>query len=369
MHFMFHALDSADHDVEHVKIVPTKFTKLVLRIVSKLRRMLKDPADARHSVLLSYLYGRLFRAAIHHSRCDILFAPAASVEIAYLRPPVPLIYFSDSTFRLIENYYDNFAQMHPLTHWEGDHLERLAINHSDAIIYATDWAARSSVEDYGTSVDKVRVIPLGANMDEIPDRQNLGLGSTDGKCRLLFVGREWKRKGGPIAYETLLALRDRGVDAQLTVVGCSPDTPLIHPALHFIPVLNKNLPGHRSILADLYLNSDIFFLPTRAECSGIVFCEAGAYGLPTVSTDTGGVSTVVIEGVNGLLLPFTAEGSEYAKAIMRLWGDPHAYNKMRQASRDRYEASLNWTAWAAGVHRVIDELLPSSESIPSHGTT
>ncbi|TSA49979.1 MAG: glycosyltransferase [Sphingobacteriales bacterium] len=39
-------------------------------------------------------------------------------------------------------------------------------------------------------------------------------------------------------------------------------------------------------------------VPSRAECYGIVFAEASSYGLPSVSTDTGGVSAVVKEGVN-----------------------------------------------------------------------
>ena len=36
-----------------------------------------------------------------------------------------------------------------------------------------------------------------------------------------------------------------------------------------------------------------FLMPTRAEAQGIVFNESAAYGLPVVSTDVGGVSTVV----------------------------------------------------------------------------
>ncbi len=276
----------------------------------------------------------------------------------------PLVYMSDATFRAIENYYESFARMHPLSRWEGNHIEARAIANADAVIYSNDWAARSAIHDYGKSPDKVTVIPFGANMDEIPAREDLRTGSTDGRCRLLFVSGNWQRKGGPIAYDTLLALLERGVDAELTVVGCTPDTPIVHPAVRFIPRLDKNLPEQRAALSDLYLGSDIFFffLPTRAECSAIVFCEASAYGLPIVSTDTGGTASVVVEGVNGLLLPPEAGGERYADLIARLWSDPAAYKKMRQTSRDRYDAALNWSSWAAGVRGVIERLVASSGS-------
>jgi glycosyltransferase involved in cell wall biosynthesis len=358
---MFHALQETVDNVEHVAIVQDGLTKFAFRVVSKMRRILKDPANIEHSIVLSYLYGRLFRKAILNSGCDIVFAPVASLEIAYLRSPVPLIYMSDATFRAIENYYEAFIRMHPLSRWEGNRLETNAIARADALIYSNDWAARSAVNDYGVNPEKIHVIPFGANMDAIPSREDLRTGSTDGKCRLLFVSREWKRKGGPIAYETLLALRQRGVDAELTVVGCDPAISGAHPSLRVIPFLDKNIPEQKKFLADLYFDSDIFLLPTRAECSAIVFCEASAYGLPTVSTDTGGTATIIVEGVNGLLLPQEAGGEEYAELIARLWNDPVAFKKMRQTSRERYEAVLNWSAWAAGVRGVMDGLLTSRQ--------
>jgi glycosyltransferase involved in cell wall biosynthesis len=348
LHFTFHALREVAREVEHLRVSPTRTTRFAGRAVSKLRRALNDTTGHAHSIPVSMLHGRAYRRAILASGCDIVFAPAASTEIGYLRSPVPVIYLSDATFEVIKHYYDSFARMHPLTHWEGNHIERRAISRSDAIIYASHWALRSAVQHYGADLGKLRVIPFGANMDRIPTRESLRQGSTDGRCRLLFVGREWSRKGGQIAYDTLIALRSRGIDAELTVVGCTPDTPLAHSALHVIPYVDKNRSEQISFLSKLYLNGDFFLLPTRAECAGVVFSEASAYGLPIVSTDTGGVSTIVAEGINGLLLPIEAGASAYAEAIARLWNDQEKYQTMRRTSRDRYEALLNWSVWGQG---------------------
>jgi glycosyltransferase involved in cell wall biosynthesis len=357
LNFTFHSLQSVASQVEHLKLAPSRTTRFAGRAVSRIRRALNDSTGEAHSVPVSMLYGRAYRRAILASGCDIVFAPAASTEIGYLRSPVPVIYLTDATFQIMQDYYDAFTQMHPLTRWEGNEIERRAILGADAIIYASDWAARSAVEHYGADADKVHVIPFGANMDRIPARESLRRGSTDDRCRLLFVGRDWSRKGGQIAYDTLLELHARGIDAELTVVGCTPDTPLAHPGLKVIPYVDKNRREEMEFLSELYLNADFFLLPTRAECAGVVFCEASAYGLPIVSTDTGGVSTIVAEGINGSLLPLTAGASDYAETICRIWKAPEAYQAMRRDSRDRYEALLNWSAWADKVGGLIDRIM------------
>lgn len=44
---------------------------------------------------------------------------------------------------------------------------------------------------------------------------------------------------------------------------------------------------------------NFLLLPTIAECAGIVFAEASGYGIPSITYDTGGVGTYVIDGING----------------------------------------------------------------------
>jgi glycosyltransferase involved in cell wall biosynthesis len=355
MYYLYNALKDHVGEVEFLKLESTPSLELTKRVVSKMRRILRVPGNITQSVPLSMAYGAMYRKAILASGCDVVFAPAASTEIAYLRSPVPVVYYSDTTFRAMENYYYPLEKMHPITRWEGNHIEGRAITRSDIAVYSSPWAAESAVKHYGVDPGKIRIITFGANMDEVPTRESLRQGSTDGRCRLLFVGRDWERKGGQIAVDALLALRRRGIDAELTIIGCTPEPEFTHPSLHVIPYLDKHRPEQRAELADFYLNSDIFFLPTRAECSGVVFCEASANGLPVVSTDTGGVSSVVVEGVNGYLLPIDAGAEAYAETLARLWADPATRQKLRQTSRDRYETTLNWTAWAVAMKKVFGQ--------------
>jgi glycosyltransferase involved in cell wall biosynthesis len=124
-----------------------------------------------------------------------------------------------------------------------------------------------------------------------------------------------------------------------------------------IPFLNKNDDRQRQKLEMLYMQSDFFVLPTRNECFGIVFCEASAFGLPSIGTRTGGVSEVIQDGVNGFTLPHDARGDAYADVIAKLYRDTTAYNRLVQTSRQRFETQLNWDAWGRATSQALLEML------------
>ena len=154
-----------------------------------------------------------------------------------------------------------------------------------------------------------------------------GFGYISDKCIILFVGKDWIRKGGHIAYETLLALEKMKINVELIICGCKPPKQYTHKNMTVVPWASVEQ------LRNFYEKSHFFLLPTRAECSGIVFTEASAYALPILATNTGGVPEVVIEGKNGFILPLEAKGEEYAKIISRLWRYKKTYRKMQRKTR------------------------------------
>jgi glycosyltransferase involved in cell wall biosynthesis len=170
------------------------------------------------------------------------------------------------------------------------------------------------------------------------------------------VAVEWGRKGGDIAFETLLELEKLGVNSELVVVGCVPPRQFRHPRLHVVPFLNKNLDRDRQVFHEILLTSDFLLLPTRAEAYGIVFCEASAFGLPSISTDTGGVSGVVTEGKNGYLLPPEARGVEYAGLIASLFADKKKLSSLVTSSRAMYDTRLNWDVWGRQMYKILARL-------------
>ncbi len=211
---------------------------------------------------------------------DVIFAPAGSAQVAYLDTPVPIVYSSDTTFWAIQNYYPEFSGISTKIAQQANAIEQMAINNAKLILYPSTWAAESANKYYGADLAKVHVVPYGANLDDVPSVDEILRKRLSEICKLLFVGVDWSKKGGEIAFETLIELERLGVPAQLTIVGCLPPKHLNRKNMRVYRFLSKANPDQRRQLESLYMDSDFFVLPTRAECYGIVFCEANAFGLP-----------------------------------------------------------------------------------------
>ena len=124
-----------------------------------------------------------------------------------------------------------------------------------------------------------------------------------------------------------------------------------------IPYLDKNDERQAREIEELYTMSDFLILPTRADCAPNVFKEANAFGLPVITTDTGGVADVVRDGENGYVLPFEARGNAYARVIAELYQDEQRYWQLAQSSRAAFDERLNWDAWGKAVHAIMQEVV------------
>ncbi|WP_245287477.1 glycosyltransferase family 4 protein [Bradyrhizobium elkanii] len=287
---------------------------------------------------------------------DVVFAPAGSNFAWNVPEGVPLVYASDATFRLVENYHPNYRNLSRNAREIAERLERNTIARADLVLYPSEWAAESAVRDYGVDRARVHVIPWGANLEEAPDRTSVLGRRKPGPCRLLFIGANWKEKGADIAVATLAELRGRGVDAELVICGCTPSKPVTQDGLTIIPFLNKNDREQRNRLDQLYRDADFFLLPTRADCYGIVFCEAAAHGVPSIAPATGGVPGAIRDGETGILLPPDATKEDYATVISETFACPERLARLRQSSRDAFEVRLNWQAWSRRVSDLIQTL-------------
>lgn len=293
---------------------------------------------------------------IHAVSPDVVFAPAGSSFAWSVPDSVPLIYASDATFRLVENYHPHYRNLSHAAREVAERLERDTIARADLVLYPSEWAAESAVRDYGADRARVHVIPWGANLEEAPNRAAVLGCRKPGPCRLLFIGANWEEKGADIAIETLAELRRRGVEAQLVICGCTPPKPVSQDGLTIVPYLDKNDREQRNRLDQLYRDADFFLLPTRADCYGIVFCEAAAHGVPSIAPATGGVPSAICDGETGILLPPDATKEDYATVISVTFANADRLARLRQSSRDAFEARLNWQAWSRRVSDLMQTL-------------
>ncbi|MEI2740719.1 MAG: glycosyltransferase family 4 protein [Chitinophagaceae bacterium] len=283
---------------------------------------------------------------------DVLFVSASPQLIAYIETDIPVIYMTDATFQQIQGYYPYFSNLAGYNIRQGIELDKKAFQKSSHCMLASDWNKNSAVNDYGVDASKISVVPCGANLDIVPVSGQINL-KTTGNCNLLFLGVEWNRKGGDIALETFRHLKQDGVNPRLHIIGCVPPYDLTEEkGIIVIPFLDKNKEGDFQQLHAIFLQTDFLLLPTRAECAGVVFSEASAYGIPSITTATGGVTTYVKNGVNGYSLPYSARGDEYATRIQSILADPTGLEKLKKSSRTFYETSLAWDLWGQRFNEI-----------------
>jgi glycosyltransferase involved in cell wall biosynthesis len=354
-YYMLRALERQGCVVE--KLGPLKVRKWLKGPLARLSQSFKRPYNLGHSYLMAYLYANALQDKLKEQHIDYIFAPRSSTEIALLKTSIPIVYYSDATFSALYNYYEWFSNFMRISEWEGNRIEKAALNRCTCAVFSSEWAATSAINDYHTDASKVSIVPMGPNLKQIPDRELALQPREKDKCKLLFIGVEWERKGGQIAFDTMQALKARGVNASLTIVGCTPPQAVQDNDLYVIPRLNKANPAEYEKFVELLSTHHFFILPTRAECFGVVFCEASAFGLPSITTDTGGIASAVRNGVNGYRLPLSATGEEYAELIADLFTDyDNTYVPLSISSRNIFEKELNWDAFAAKMMALFKQL-------------
>ncbi len=364
-YYIAKALQKSGNEVDYLgPIKPPKWLDKTLRAIAKATRIIfRKEYITKYSLLLSWYSAKQFTKKLKGKKYDCICAPAASVELGFLKTDLPVIYITDATFELVSNYdYSEFNKMFWFSKLEGNLLEKNALKKSSAVIYPSIWAAESAIKDYHIANNKVFIAPFGANIDMIPDRQIIYKKLENKQLTLLFLAVDWDRKGGSIAFDVLKYLiYTHGVQAKLIVCGCVPPSHIAHPNMEVIPFLDKNKKEDYDRFVNIMSSAHFLLVPTRADCSLLVGCEANAYGVPAITTETGGVPEIVKDGVNGYCLPYSAPGSTYAGLINELFINEEKYQQLIASSRQRFEEHLNWQKWTESFTEIYENSVAKKE--------
>ena len=284
-------------------------------------------------------------AAIAHLSPDAVLCPS-SLPLARLDADIPVAFWTDLTFEAALFFYEGYGALPDVDIDEALRLDADAIRRSHAF-YASDFAARSAISYSGGDPDRVRVVPFGANLDAVPAEADVHAAidaRPAGRCDMLFLGVDWYRKGGDVAVQVADALNAAGVPATLTVVGCTPVLDRPRPYVRLRGFLPKSTPEGRAELERLLATSHVLLMPVRAEAFGCVFCEASAYGMPSITTTSGGAGSAVTDGDNGLLFGPRPAADDLAARIGALVRDRDAYRALARRARSAFDARLSWHA-------------------------
>ena len=238
-------------------------------------------------------------------------------------------------------------------------LKRFALRAAKRVVVNSS-ATRAKTGELLASVE-IETIPMGVTLASFPGRKD----AAKGPLKVLFVGRLSEEKGVQDLLDALGALRDSGVAFEARIAGSGPQEAELKAR-----AVSLGLDAHVSFLgwvnrADvpaLYSWADVFVGPSITsstgwiEALGVVFIEASASGLPIVTTDSGGMRDVVLDGKTGFIVPEQSPPA-IAAALEKLAADPALRAKLGAAGLAHVTSTFSWDVIAARYVEAFNDAL------------
>lgn len=311
-----------------------------------------DPIVSRH-------YAHQIEAQLASSNADILLCLENAIPLAMVRPDRPMVLWTDTTLGSLIDFYPYLSNLCAETKNNLLRMEKRVLERCSLLVVNSDWAARKAQELYGISQSKVEVIPRVSTQTQHLSESDIEMVIEQRKgpvCRLLFMGVEWHRKGGDVAFGVAQALTERGIETELHVVGCMPpvDLPDFVKVHGFVD--RRTLEGKAQI-DRLFRETHFLLYPTKADALGMVMSEAGAYGVPTLATQVGGISSLVKSHMTGETFSVDSDPSDYCRFVIPYITDMNRYQSLARSTVDYYRNYASWPAVGRKAQAVLSRLL------------
>lgn len=253
--------------------------------------------------------------------------------------------------------------------------EEQVVGAADALVASTREEAADLVERYDADPDAVHVVAPGVDLATFtplaggaPARRALRarLGLPADRPVVLFAGRVQLLKGPDVLVRALPLLTggagggDCAEPPLLVVLGGASGRPTavreLEALAHQLGVRERVLvrpPVPRHELAGWYRAADLVAVPSHNESFGLVAAEAQACGTPVVAAAVGGLRTVVVDGVSGVLVP-GHRAEAWARALGDLLADPRRRAQLGEGAR-RASERFSWERAAAAMLDVYEQ--------------
>lgn len=163
----------------------------------------------------------------------------------------------------------------------------------------------------------------------------------------MFVGRIVSDKGVNELVEAFTQLNAKYNNTRLVLVGpyenhLDPVKKVTQDQIDANPSIIVTGPKFGDDLLVEYMKADCHVLPSYREGFPNTPMEAGAMGLPNIVTDINGSREIVVEGVNGLIVPPRTVEPLY-NAMERMISDKEMREKMQKSARPMIESRFEKT--------------------------
>ena len=293
----------------------------------------------------------------HLANADVLLQIGATFE-----PPadlaIPLVLYCDSNIELARaGRGTGYSEAAVLTDEEIEDVrarEAKVYERAEVIFTMSERLRESFISDFGIAPERLVTVHCGPNLDELPPPRTA---APDGPPTILFIGRDFERKGGAMLLQAFRAVRDRVPDARLVVVGGKPNSSTAVPnGVEFRGFLNRDTPSGRAGMDRAYQEATVFCVPSRFEPFGTSYVEAMFHGIPCVGPHIWAIPEIIEDGVTGYTVA-PADAEALAEALVSLLANASDAQRMGDAARARAIARFSWERIAEKMTAAMDRVL------------
>ena len=276
---------SAINELKHVHYLPN-YTILI-----------KKRFDNKQTII-THGVGKVLKQIVPDAVICMEYNPTSIQTIIWCKKnKVPFISLTDGTLHSERNI--NKVQFYS---------RKFIMKYADAFI-ASSTKAKEKIESY-TTKKKIFISYLSEDQDKYLQTKIHNNGR-----HILYVGSLIKRKGIDLLLNVLIQIKE---EWELNIAGTGPLLKELQEQAQRLGISDRvHFCGYQQVqgLVNLYQNADLFVLPTREDCYGLVIMEAMCASLPVVvSKYADGAYDLVEQHVTGLIVdPENIE--EFAKAI------------------------------------------------------
>ena len=318
------------------------------RLAGRIQRRDRDPARLRRAA------GKL-EAAFAGNGCDVVVAPS-TIPVAYADPSLRTFLVLDAFFAYNVGRYDSFSRLTAKYRRDGLAADELAMGKCSGIVVPTDALAKAMVATGLIAADRVAVCPWGPNLRPSASLSDDTLHRRFNAKRILFVGREWRRKGLDVVLDAMRT--PLGGELRCAVLGMRAKEVPPHllqgvaDRVEFLGELSLASPTERSSAVTAFEQASLLMVPTRAENFGITFVEALSFALPIVTFASDGLASSLGGLECAKLLPVGSDAERFAEAAAGLLTGRESYVRLCREA-ERASSRFAWSNVAESLERLF----------------